>query len=280
MLVRAASIATLGIASKLLGDKLANLKEKVNEAIDEAGLKGACFVAGTLILTATGLMPIETIATGDLVQSFHPQTQEVSSKQVEETFIRESSELVHVSVGDERITTTPEHPFYVAQKGFVKAVKLRAGDILCTVNGEYVIVEQVQHEILESPVKVYNFRVADNHTYFVGNVSVGVHNNDRCTISGNNNTGDGESGELKEVYNSIKDSPKYPEGFQARPNGTVRKNINNSSLLNKLREIESGTWKKVYKDGYDVYGNEISIHFFQSQSGKVFDVKVKSGWSN
>ena len=63
-------------------------------------------------------MPIETIAAGDLVQSFHPQTQEVSSKQVEETFIRESSELVHVSVGDERITTTPEHPFYVAQKGF------------------------------------------------------------------------------------------------------------------------------------------------------------------
>ncbi len=51
-----------------------------------------------------------------------------------------------------------------------------AGDVLYTVNGKYVVVEQVQHEILESPVKVYNFRVADNHTYFVGDTGIGVHN--------------------------------------------------------------------------------------------------------
>ena len=43
-------------------------------------------------------------------------------------------------------------------------------------NGEYVIVEQVQHEILESPVTVYNFRVAENHTYYVGRMGVGVYN--------------------------------------------------------------------------------------------------------
>lgn len=90
---------------------------------------GACFIAGTRVLSATGSVPIETVTAGNLVQSFHPQTQEVLCNQVEETFIRESSELVHVSVGDERITTTLEHPFYVAQKGFVKAVKLQVGDI-------------------------------------------------------------------------------------------------------------------------------------------------------
>lgn len=46
---------------------------------------------------------------------------------------------------------------------------MRAGDILQTVNGKRVVVEQVQHEILEAPVKVYNFEVEDNHNYFVGN---------------------------------------------------------------------------------------------------------------
>ena len=144
---------------------------------------GACFIAGTLVLSAAGFVPIETVTAGELVQSFDPQTQKVSLKEVEETFIRETKEFVHVTVGDEKITTTPEHPFYVAQKGFVKAEKLRAGDILCTVNGEYVIVEQIQHEILESPVKVYNFRVAENHTYYVGRVGVGVHN---ATYTNNN----------------------------------------------------------------------------------------------
>ena len=43
-------------------------------------------------------------------------------------------------------------------------------------NGELVTVEWVQHEILESPIKVYNFEVEDFHTYFVGESSVLVHN--------------------------------------------------------------------------------------------------------
>ena len=53
---------------------------------------------------------------------------------------------------------------------------MRAGDILVMSNGEYVVVEQVQHELLESPVRVYNFEVEEFHTYFVGDTSVLVHN--------------------------------------------------------------------------------------------------------
>lgn len=176
LLVQIAAAATLGIAAKLLGNKLTQLKESITKAIDEAGLGGTCFVAGTPVVTALGLVPIETIAVGDMVQSFDADTRVVSEKMVEEIFVRENSELIHVKVGSETISVTPEHPFYVAKKGFVEAAKLRAGDVLYTVSGEYVVVEQVQHEILESPIKVYNFRVADNHTYFVGNTGIGVHN--------------------------------------------------------------------------------------------------------
>ena len=91
---------------------------------------------------------------------------------------------------------------------------------------------------------------------------------------------EGNSRELKNVNNSIKNSPNYPEGFQPRKNGTTKNTVKNKELLSKLREIESGTWRKIYKDGYDAYGNKVSIHYFQSESGKVFDVKVKPGWSN
>jgi hypothetical protein len=50
--------------------------------------------------------------------------------------------------------------------------------------------------------------------------------------------------------------------------------------LEQLREIEPGKWTKVYKDGFDASGKKVSIHYFQSQSGKVFNVKVKPNWSN
>lgn len=92
----------------------------------------------------------------------------------------------------------------------------------------------------------------------------------------------GTSSENKpqDVQNSIKDSSNYPEGFTARQNGTTKNTVKNKELLEELRKVEAGEWKKVYKDGYDINGNKISIHYFQSKSGKVFDVKVKSGWSN
>lgn len=56
--------------------------------------------------------------------------------------------------------------------------------------------------------------------------------------------------------------------------------MNNKELLDELRQIEPKDGKKVYKDDYDANGNRISIHFLQSPSGKVFNVKVKPGWSN
>ena len=92
------------------------------------------------------------------------------------TFVSESDKLVHIRLNGEEITTTPTHPFYVPQKGWTDAVELRAGDRLQLLNGEYVIIEQVQHELLESPVNVYNFEVADFHTYYVGSTSILVHN--------------------------------------------------------------------------------------------------------
>ena len=61
--------------------------------------------------------------------------------------------------------------------GWTAACKLKAGDILVTLNGNLIVVEWVQHEILESPVTVYNFEVEDFHTYYVGNNGgVLVHN--------------------------------------------------------------------------------------------------------
>jgi len=83
----------------------------------------------------------------------------------------------------------------------------------------------------------------------------------------------------KHLYKSIKYAPKYPSGFKAVQNGTKNVTVKNKSLLDELRQIESGTWKKVYKDGYDKNNEKISIHYFQSKSGLVYDVKVKQGWS-
>ena len=119
------------------------------------------------MLIEAGKAAIETIAAGNKVWAWDEETGDVSLKEVVETYINETDELVHVWVKGEEIVATPSHPFYSPVKGWTDAVQLRAGDILVLVNGEYVVVEKVQHELLESPIKVYNFQVEDYHTYYI-----------------------------------------------------------------------------------------------------------------
>ena len=138
----------------------------------------SCFVAGTPVLTEDGDKPIEDVTVGDYVWAWDEATGTTELKQVVETYVNETSELTHIFVNGEEIVATPTHPFYCPVKGWTDAVHLRAGDILVLVNGEYVVVEKIQHELLENPVKVYNFQVQDYHTYYVAESGVLVHN--RC----------------------------------------------------------------------------------------------------
>ncbi|WP_416997028.1 polymorphic toxin-type HINT domain-containing protein, partial [Alistipes putredinis] len=124
----------------------------------------SCFVAGTPVLTEDGDKPIEDVTVGDYVWAWDEATGTTELKQVVETYVNETSELTHIFVNGEEIVATPTHPFYCPVKGWTDAAHLRAGDILVLVNGEYVVVEKIQHELLENPVKVYNFQVQDYHT--------------------------------------------------------------------------------------------------------------------
>jgi len=168
-------------AATKVKDKTSSIAGRITDKIKDLrssskAIQVACFVAGTMVLSEDGYKAIETIEPGDKVYAADPETGEAGYKEVVRTFVSEKDEVVHVKVGGETITSTTEHPFYVPEKGWTAAIDLRAGDILVMSNGEYVVVEQVQHELLETPVRVYNFEVEDFHTYFVGDTSVLVHN--------------------------------------------------------------------------------------------------------
>jgi hypothetical protein len=98
-------------------------------------------------------------------------------RQVEEVFTN-FLPLLHVQVGGKTIRTTSEHPFYVRGKGWTAAKDLQAGDLLRSHDGQWVAVESVSEG--EELAAVYNLRVAEHHTYFVGSrdwgFSVWAHN--------------------------------------------------------------------------------------------------------
>lgn len=139
----------------------------------------ACFVAGTMIMTSTGLVAIEKIRAGDQVLSTDPDMMVTACKPVLETYIREVDRLVHLTINGETIITTYDHPFYVKGQGFVNAVDLCIGTQLLDAEGRTLHVEDIYREVLDGETRtVYNFKVEDFHTYYVGESSVWVHNAD------------------------------------------------------------------------------------------------------
>ena len=124
----------------------------------------------------------KAIRVGDLILSENPETGERGYKEVRRLYLHESSRLIHVFVGNEEIKATPEHPFWVEGKGFVTADALRAGDEVRLCDGSRTNVERTEEEVLEEPVQVYNFEVADWHTYYVSGTGVLVHNS--CGVNG------------------------------------------------------------------------------------------------
>jgi RHS repeat-associated protein len=157
--------------------KLRGLSRGAREAGDGAG---ACFVAGTKVQTAAGEKNIEEVAAGDMVMSGNPDRVDAASsvqpvlQAVSRTFVREAPVVLDIHIGKTTITATPEHPFWVVGAGWTAAGELRRGSAVLTKDGIVMHVDSIERR--EGSFKVYNFEVANTHTYYVSALGILVHN--------------------------------------------------------------------------------------------------------
>jgi hypothetical protein len=159
------------------------------------------FLAGTEVLTPDGLKKIEDIEVGDWVISDDPETEGgVIAKQVTRTFERtDNNGIVDIEIGDEVISTTGNHEFWLDEKGWVEAKDIEEGDLLWTDDGDFVAVDGISTR--EGTFEVFNFEVDDFHTYFVSDDGVLVHNIE-CNIAYNPKWNDAD----KEIVNNKVDA--------------------------------------------------------------------------
>ncbi|QDT39257.1 polymorphic toxin-type HINT domain-containing protein [Stratiformator vulcanicus] len=117
--------------------------------------------------------PIEEIAAGDRVLARDEHGAAIGWREVEEVFERTSDHLRHLKIrsdaGDvQNFETTDEHPFWSAtREAWIDAGDLKPGEKLTGPNGESFTLVLTQREAHPEGVTVYNFRVADAHTYYV-----------------------------------------------------------------------------------------------------------------
>lgn len=89
-----------------------------------------CFVAGSLIETDNGAVPVEQIQVGSVVLSFNERSKEIEPRRVVRLFRSRSKALVRVRLQDGRsFVCTPKHPFFI-KGAWRDAIDLQPGEQL------------------------------------------------------------------------------------------------------------------------------------------------------
>ncbi|MCA9639636.1 MAG: hypothetical protein KC492_03050 [Myxococcales bacterium] len=140
-----------------------------------------CFVAGTLVLTNSGYRPIEQVRAGDFVLALPDDGEESGTpswRRVKETFSRQSVTvdlIVELPGGDPlRIGTTLGHVVWVRDRGWIHVAAIRAGDEIWSRHFMWRPVAGLEPRRTQE--QVYNLRVEGDHTYFVTQIAIWVHN--------------------------------------------------------------------------------------------------------
>ncbi|PJZ82986.1 hypothetical protein CH364_18565, partial [Leptospira harrisiae] len=191
-----------GILENVIGDIVDDVKTSLGyvssdlvEQVDGKFRVRTCFVAGTKVHTKDGLKNIEDIKAGDVVASANQYTGKVSYKKVKQTFVKQTPRIYTLTYNNgTTVETTGDHPFYIQGKGWTSAAELATGDVSLILNGLRESKDTVKSAnelrdiqflasltiisigIKEKETTVYNFEVEDDHTYFVTEAGIWVHN--------------------------------------------------------------------------------------------------------
>lgn len=144
--------------------------------LDEAAQAACSFTGDTLVATPDGPVPISEIEIGDVVLAWDEAAGEVVEREVTAVMPHPDDEIAVLALEDGDVTTTPDHPFFTTERGWVEAGQLWPGAHVRSVRGTTVV-----QSIVVEPYGgiLWDLSVAGVHNFFVGPSQALVHN---CTI--------------------------------------------------------------------------------------------------
>jgi hypothetical protein len=145
----------------------------VDRTIGVSFSQHSCFGAGTQVRTEHGLQLIEELRAGDVVLTQAPTTGELKYQPLVAVYHNPPNETFRIELDGEAIVATGIHRFWKAGRGWVMARELKVGDTLRTLGG-VVVVKAVAKQGVQP---VFNLRVAEGESFFVGRMGVLAHDN-------------------------------------------------------------------------------------------------------
>jgi len=134
------------------------------------------FVAGTLVKTKSGYVPIETLKSHDSVLTYNFKSKKAEESKVTAVKISNGYEAISLTVNNTQVTVSPEHKFYcpMNNKRWTLAKDMETGDY--TVSGVKDLIKIDNAALMRSDEIFYSLAIANNHNYFISKQDILVHN--------------------------------------------------------------------------------------------------------
>jgi RHS repeat-associated protein len=159
------------------GEPESDVPEDDQGASCPVGVGGLSFSADTTVATAAGTgVAISSLRVGDKVEAYDPKSGVTAAHTVDAVMVHTDPVVEHLATDAGEIETTPNHPFFTTDRGWVEAGSLFVGEQLRTESGKAASV--IGFTLDATPTAMWDLTVDGAHSFFVDSAGVLVHNQD------------------------------------------------------------------------------------------------------
>lgn len=280
------------------------LKELKYEELLRQPPKKPCFLAGTPILTPSGIIAIENIKAGDQVYCYDTVLNIYTTQAVSQTFTNATDKYLEIKISNaEILQVTGQHLFYQKTTNtWLKANQLQQGmQLYLPLTNTFITIESIQ--VVEEHAATYNFEVPLFNNYLVGNTGILTHNASKYKTVDDLTTRKYAFYELFTLKNRVAETQYIGKTTrddldirnsehknQGKKKGSQSKhywkfsekpqivNLNQGALeMVEMTEIQSSIWEKYYLEEHKYKTGNKLRNTQNPISKKRFDALKKSG---
>src|SRR5690606_22842575 len=131
------------------------------------------FIAGTLVATPNGLIPIEQLAVNDYVA--YPHKAKPNNCRISCTHYPHVNQCIKITIANKTIYSAPNQQFYsVTRNKWIQAQNITPLEISLCCNKKIAMVMTV--ELIEQPTSMHTLTVQQSHVYCVSPYKIITHN--------------------------------------------------------------------------------------------------------
>jgi RHS repeat-associated protein len=159
------------------GDDALSLGDNAIHYVDDlpSPARMCSFTGDTEVATPDGSQQISTLEVGDIVLAWDESSGAVVRRKVTAVQPHPDDEIAQLKLDNGSVATTPDHPFYTLDSGWVEAGRIRPGASVKTAGGTAAVVSVRSEPYMGT---LWDLTVDGAHTFFVGEGKWLVHNCD------------------------------------------------------------------------------------------------------